>query len=83
MPSAGTPRHTIRIADEIWEPAERRARSEGREVVDVIREHLTQYGIWDPAQARARSEGRDLNDVLLGVLREFLTQYTAPEEPPE
>ncbi|WP_433660770.1 hypothetical protein ACQPW1_00325 [Nocardia sp. CA-128927] len=80
MPSQGTQRRTIRIADEIWDPAEKRAKREGREVADVIREHLTQYGIWEPAEQRAADEGRD----LLEVLREYLTRYATetPEEDP-
>ncbi|MBF6060555.1 hypothetical protein IU500_07155 [Nocardia terpenica] len=44
MTSKGTPRRTLRIADEIWDPAEARAEREGRKVVDVIREFLITFG---------------------------------------
>jgi hypothetical protein len=42
--SKGTPRRTIRVADDIWKPAEERAAQEGRTLVDVIRELLVRYG---------------------------------------
>lgn len=35
---------TVRISAAIWDPAERRALSEGKNVVDVVREKLTEYG---------------------------------------
>lgn len=44
MPSKGTPRRTIRVPDEVWDPAEQRAAAEGRTVVDAIREFLIRYG---------------------------------------
>lgn len=44
MTSKGTPRRTIRIADDIWNPAERRAQTEGKNLVDIVREKLTEYG---------------------------------------
>jgi hypothetical protein len=46
--SKGTPRRTLRIADDIWKPAETRAEGEGRILVDVIREYLTEYGAQEP-----------------------------------
>lgn len=44
MTSEGTPRRTIRITDAIWNRAEERATTQGRRVVDVIREYLIEYG---------------------------------------
>ncbi len=44
LPGKGTPVRTIRVADEVWNPAMARAEREGRELHDVIREHLTEYG---------------------------------------
>lgn len=47
MTSKGTPRRTIRVKDETWDPAEARAEAEGRTLVDVIRDFLTTYGTRD------------------------------------
>ena len=47
MPSKGTPRRTIRVADQIWLPAEERAETEGHTLVDVIRDFLAKYGQQD------------------------------------
>jgi hypothetical protein len=52
MPGKGTPRRTIRISDQLWSAATRRASSEERDVSDVVREHLERYvGHIDEEQA--------------------------------
>lgn len=44
MPNAPrTPIRTIRIADEVWIPAQAKAKREGRNVSEVVREFLTDY----------------------------------------
>lgn len=44
MSPGKTPLRTIRVADEIWEAAQERAKAEGRTVSDVIRAALKRYG---------------------------------------
>ncbi|MCI0142162.1 hypothetical protein KNN17_11285 [Arthrobacter bambusae] len=41
--SAGTPRHTIRISDELWNEAHRKALREGTSVSELIRTRLHEY----------------------------------------
>ncbi|MCZ9881670.1 hypothetical protein [Arthrobacter sp. B2a2-09] len=41
--SAGTPRHTIRVSDELWNEAHRKAVREGTTVSEVIRTRLHEY----------------------------------------
>lgn len=43
MPGKGTPRHTIRVPDELWEAALREAEDRGEILADVIRRLLRQY----------------------------------------
>jgi NRPS condensation-like uncharacterized protein len=38
-----TPVRTVRVEDEIWEPAKARAKAEGRTVSDVIRARLAEW----------------------------------------
>lgn len=41
--SAGTPRHTIRVSDELWNEAHRKALREGTSVSELIRTRLHEY----------------------------------------
>jgi hypothetical protein len=41
--SAGTPRHTIRISDDLWNEAHRKAVREGTSVSELIRTRLHEY----------------------------------------
>lgn len=43
MPGKGTPRRTIRVSDEQWKAAQKKAEKEGRDVSDVLRECLDKY----------------------------------------
>lgn len=43
VPSKGTPRRTIRVPDDVWDPAIEKAHSEGTDVSTVIRDRLTEY----------------------------------------
>lgn len=43
-PATGkTPNRTVRVPDEVWEEAKRKAESEGRNVSDVVNECLRRY----------------------------------------
>lgn len=46
--SKGTTLRNIRIADELWDSAKAKAKAEGRNVSEVIREALEQYVLSDP-----------------------------------
>lgn len=44
MPNAPkTPIRTLRVAEEVWEPARQKAAREGRSLSEVIREFLIRY----------------------------------------
>lgn len=49
--SAGTPRHTIRISDDLWNEAHRKAVREGTSVSELIRTRLHEY-VTAPAEHR-------------------------------
>lgn len=38
-----TPRRTVRVPDEVWQPASRKARDNGENVSEVIRRALADY----------------------------------------
>ncbi len=43
-----TPRRTVRVPDEVWQPASRKARDSGENVSEVIRRALADYIREDP-----------------------------------
>lgn len=43
VPSAGTPRHSVRVPDETWVPAAQKAARRGETMSDVIRAALEEY----------------------------------------
>jgi hypothetical protein len=51
MPSKGTQVRTLRVEDEVWQPAKRRAADEGRTIGAVLREFLIQYGDAQPERS--------------------------------
>jgi hypothetical protein len=59
MPGRGTPRHAIRIPNELWDAALVKARSQGEDLAAVIRRALEQY-----------VHGRDNDDDSSGVVPE-------------
>lgn len=44
-----TPRRTVRVPDDVWQPAARKARDNGENVSEVIRRALADYIRDDPA----------------------------------
>lgn len=49
--STGTPRHTIRVSDELWNEAHLKARREGTSVSELIRTRLRDY-VLAPVESR-------------------------------
>lgn len=43
MPGRGTPRHAVRIPDELWRAAAKLAKRHGESVSDVVRAALERY----------------------------------------
>lgn len=43
MPSKGTPLRNVRVPDEVWTAAQRRAEDDGVSVSDVVRHALGRY----------------------------------------
>ncbi len=44
-PATGeTPRRTVRVPDEVWKAAEKRAKERGENVSDAVRRCLEEYG---------------------------------------
>ncbi len=43
-----TPRRTVRVPDDVWQPAARKARDNGENVSEVIRRALADYLREDP-----------------------------------
>lgn len=43
MAGKGTRRRTIRIADEVWDPAAEKAEAEGTSVSEIVRDSLVAY----------------------------------------
>lgn len=49
VPNHGeTPRRTVRVPDDVWQPAARKARDNGENVSEVIRRALADYLRDDP-----------------------------------
>lgn len=48
MPGRGTPKRAVRIPDELWSAARRKAKERGEDVSTVVRAALEIYVISDP-----------------------------------
>lgn len=51
MPSKGTTVRTLRSPDEVWQPADARAKAEGTTLTAVINAFLKRYGNRPPRRA--------------------------------
>lgn len=49
----GTTLRNIRIDDDLWEAAQAKAKAEGRNVSDVVRQYLTDWVAQPPGNPRA------------------------------
>src|SRR5439155_15421811 len=70
--SAATPRHTIRISDELWNEAHRKARREGTSVSELIRTRLHEY-IDTPVEHR-----RTIADSLVYLVPDAFDNLQGP-----
>lgn len=77
VPSKGTPRHTIRVPDEIWLPFVDACAARGQNASEVIRECIRNFMVRhdDKLMARALEVADKRGDNLESVLTDLLTEY--------
>lgn len=74
----GTTQRSIRIADDVWIPANELAERLGETVSDVVRESLAGYielhtsPTWAEAMEIAERRGDDLLDIVRAALAEYI-----------
>lgn len=75
--SAGTPRHTIRVSDDLWNEAHRKAVREGTSVSELIRARLREY-VSDPVVSSPVEHRHTIADSLVYLVPDAFAGLKGP-----